>query len=338
MTEKENYLKMLHGEQPDWVPMYTFGPMPGGPPVCNALYEADFLVQFRKNGGGKDLWGVNWVSSYETGNALLPEPNNFIIKDIRKWRDIIKAPSLDGIDWAAMVKKDMGSWPVDRNLTAVALNLHVGFFQQLMAFMGFNDGLMAFHEEPEEVKALLKYLCDFYVAVQSKLMDLVNPDIICDMDDTAAWTSPFVSPEMYREFLLPHHDRQVKAGRDRGLPITMHNCGRAEVYMEDLMKIGVCAWDPAQTSNDLVGIKKKYGNRLCLMGGWDSRDRLLEADVTDKEIIESVRKAMDTLAPGGGYAFCGGFLGPMDDKETQRKNGVLMGEVAAYGKDFYKTH
>ena len=31
ITEKENYLMTLRGEQPYWVPSYTFGPMPGMP-------------------------------------------------------------------------------------------------------------------------------------------------------------------------------------------------------------------------------------------------------------------------------------------------------------------
>jgi uroporphyrinogen-III decarboxylase len=204
--------------------------------------------------------------------------------------------------------------------------------------MGFSNGLMAFYEEPDEVKALMEYMCDWYLKIQAAYIDYLNPDIITDMDDTAAWAQPFVSPAMFREFLLPYHSRQVKVGRDRGLPITFHNCGRAEDFMEDLVGIGVCAWDPAQTSNDLDAVKKKFGNKLCLMGCWDSRGRLLEKDVTDDEIRESVHQAFDRYAPGGGYAFCGGFLGPMDDAEVMRKNIALHTEVAAYGKTWYKTH
>ena len=29
LTEKENYLRVLHGEIPEWIPSYTFGKMPG---------------------------------------------------------------------------------------------------------------------------------------------------------------------------------------------------------------------------------------------------------------------------------------------------------------------
>ena len=100
----------------------------------------------------------------------------------------------------------------------------------------------------------------------------------------AAWAAPFISREMYHDMVLPFHDRQAKFGRDAGIPITMHNCGKAEVFMEDLRGIGVNAWDPAQTCNDLKGVQEKFGNSLVLMGCWDARGHLLAPDVTEEEI------------------------------------------------------
>ena len=87
LTEKENYLMTLRGECPEWVPIYTFGDMPGSSHApASVMCEPLILSNFRFAGGGKDVWGVNYVPTRETGNALLPEPNNFILKDIRQWR------------------------------------------------------------------------------------------------------------------------------------------------------------------------------------------------------------------------------------------------------------
>ena len=72
------------------------------------------------------------------------------------------------------------------------------------------------------------------------------------------------------------------------------------------------------------------------MGGWDARDHLLSPDVTDEEIRQSVRDTIDTYAKGGGFCWCGGYLGPVDDPEVNRKNAVLMDEVYKYGDQFYK--
>ena len=72
------------------------------------------------------------------------------------------------------------------------------------------------------------------------------------------------------------------------------------------------------------------------MGGWDARGNLASPDVTDEEIRLSVQDVMDRLAPGGGYAFCGGFLGAVDDTEVARKNSVLFKAVREIGRSFYK--
>ena len=208
----------LRGEQPEWVPVYSFGPMPGQTRPCTScMLEPLILSEFRFKGGGKDCWGVTYVPTKETGGALLPKPDEFILDDIRHWRDVIKAPSLDGVDWEAMAKKQLEGFyamGVNREDTAIALNLHVGYFQNLMAFMGFTEGLCAMCEEPEEVLALFEYMCDFYTEVTRRIWPYVKPDVLTLMDDTAAWAAPFISREMYHDMVLPFHDRQAKFGRD----------------------------------------------------------------------------------------------------------------------------
>jgi len=341
LTEKENYLMALSGMQPEWVPRQTFGPMPGAKlPIPMHILEPPMLHPHRQSFGqpGFDMWGVYYVPAAEAGNGLLPEPNNFILRDIRKWRDVIKAPSLEGIDWEDMVKKHIEASGIDRTQTAMSLNLHFGYFQLLMSFMGFTEGLTMMFEEPDEVMDLFTYLCDFYTEVAENVLDLYKPDLITIMDDTAAWGNSFVSPQMYKEMLLPFHDVWAKMARERGLKMTMHNCGRCEPILDMAVEMGVNIWDPAQTCNDLEGIKAKYGNKLVLAGCWDARGRLLEPDVTDEEIVAAVEETFNKYAPGGGFAWMGGFLGALGDEEARRKSGVARDAADRLCATFYKTH
>ena len=338
LTEKENYLKALSGEQPEWVPSYTFGAMPGAAkPVPTHMHEPPILIPHRLAGGGKDIWGVNYVPTVETANAILPEPDNFLLKDIRQWRDVIKAPDISGVDWEDMVKKNLEQTKIDRTQTALALNLHFGYFQHLMSFMGFSEGLVAMFEEPDEVMDLFTYICDFFMEVAKNVIDIYKPDVLTFMDDTAAWGSSFISRQMYKDMLVPFHDRWAQMGRDRGLKMTMHNCGKCEDILDLLVDMGINAWDPAQTCNDLEAVKAKFGNKLVIAGGWDGRGRLLDPDVTDEEIVASVEETFNKLAPGGGFAWCGGFLGPIGDEETKRKNEVLQGAVDRLAYSFYNS-
>ena len=336
LTEKENYLMCLRGEQPEWVPMYTIVKARESKVPPSVMVSPYLLTEFRINGGGRDIWGIDYIATYETGNALIPKPGEFILKDITKWRDIVKAPDISHIDWEKMAKEDLERTGGDRTQSALSFNMHVGYFQNLMGLMGFSEGLCAMFEYPEEVSELFDYMCSFYCSVAEHIIDYYNPDILSLMDDTAAWANPFISADMYHELVMPYHYRQAKFGRDRGLPITMHNCGKCEGILDDFIHIGVKQWDPAQTCNDLDAVKKKYGNSLVIAGGWDGRGRLLAPDVTDEELYDSVRQSINRLAPGGGYVFSGGFLGPLDDREVKRKNAVLIKAVDEIGHAFYR--
>lgn len=337
LTEKENYMMLLRGEQPEWVPHYVFGPNPLGKATPVSMVGPSFLHRHLfEPGVRKDIWGVTYVPVPEANDSKIPEPNNFILKDIRKWRDVIKAPDISGYDWEAIAKKDLESLSVSREETALAYGLHVGYFQLLASFMGFTEALCAMHEEPEEVKALVAYLNDFYVEIAEKSIDCYKADIFNITDDTATWHNPFFSPKMYRELFKPYYVELAKVANDRGIPIEMHNCGRCEDFIDDWRDFGVVSWNPAQTSNDLLAIKKKYGNSLVINGGWDVVGELTADDVSEETVKESVYAAIDKYAPGGGYAFCGGFLGPLDDEKTQRKNRWIAEAVASYGATFYK--
>ena len=339
LTEKENFLMTLRGECPEWIPTYSMlaKQIPGeAPPPCIML-SPPFLQQHRKVGvGGIDIWGVEYVASEEANGATMPKTRDFILDDITKWRDVIKAPDISDFDWEMIAKKDIENSLIDRSQTALSFDLHFGYFQNLMAFMGFTEGLCAIYEEPEETAALLNYLCDFYCEVSEKVIDYYKPDILSIKDDTASWTNTFIPLDIYNEVLLPVYDRQAKFGRDRGLPITFHNCGKCESFIEPMRSVGVTLWEPCQTCNDLKGIKAKYGNSLVMAGGWDARGRMLEEDVTDEEIIESLKSTLYTLADGGGYAFMGGFMGKPDDPVIIHKNKVVWDTFREVSKTIYK--
>ena len=333
LTGKENFLRCLHGEQPEWVPQYTMGFIGQS---FDKMVEPSIINEHRIRNGGPDIWGVEYVPTDSTGGAIIPKTSDFILEDVADWRDVIKAPDLSGVDWEQMVKDDFKRMNVNRETTAICMNLHMGYFQTLMSFMGFTNGLMAFYEDPDEVKALFEYLADFYISVGEKYAEYCQPDVWTMMDDTAAWANPFISPDMYREFLIPLYKRQAKWARDRGLPISMHNCGKSECFFDDLVnEVGVTMWDPAQTCNDLGAVKAKFGNRLVIAGGWDARDRLLDDDVTYEEIYESVKKQFDLLAPGGGYCFEGFFMGAKGDTINMEKNRMLYEAVAELDHKYY---
>ena len=332
LTEKENYLMALAGKIPEWVPRNLVA-SPGHAPASVAVTPG-FLNARRVNGAGFDIWGVEYVTTKETGYQALPKPGQFIMDDITKWRDIIKVPDISDIDWESMAKKDMEK--IDRSQTAVRMKVHLGYFQQLMNFMGFTEGLCAMLEEPDEVMELFEYMNKFYMEVSAKAMEYYKPDVWCITDDTATATNPFISVEMYREMVKPFHTREASFAKNIGMPIDMHDCGRCEDFIEDWLDFGVTCWNPAQVMNDLKGIKEKYGNRLVLEGCWDSQGPVGWPDATEEMKREQVRQCIDTFAPGGGFVFWGSLYGAPDDEEFLKRSRWITEEYDAYGRTFYQ--
>ena len=343
--EAEQYLAVLNGEVPKWVPrMAMMGPDPNSSKPTPSIGLFSTALPMREpleDGKFIDMWGVTFVPTVETGGMALPEPNNFILDDIRKWRDVIKAPDISGIDWEKQCKKDLEALSErvgDISEYVISFGTHVGYFQHLMNFMGFTNGLIAMYEEPDEVIELFEYLSDFYCNVYENQLkywgDLV--DVIGITDDTATATNPFISVDMFRELVKPYHARLGKFAQDRGLHVMMHNCGRCEDSIPDWIDYGVDSWNPAQVVNDLDGIKAKYGNKMVLIGCWDSQGPVGWPHASEEVVREAVRETLMHYGKGGGYMFWGSVYGPVGDKETEDKKRWMTEAYEAYREAPYR--
>ena len=322
LTAKENFMRTLNGDVPEYVSRYdlSWGTRPS------------ILSGERVRGVGKDIYGVEYTNEGSAFEGALPKPGDFILDDVRKWRDVIKFPDFSGVDWEAMAQKDLANRNPDMPRgggTAAG-----GFFQSLMAFMGFNEGLTACFTETEEVKALVNYLCDNYLSMAENFLKYYQPDYVSFGDDIAHERNPFVSLPMFRDTFAPVWSRYIGFFKERGYLAMHHNCGHFEELLDDLVDMGFNGWDPAQNSNDLVGIKQKFGNRLVICGGFDYSPFLHFMDATEEECREAVRSLLNDLAPGGGYAFIGGVLA--SDPISIQRTEWIQDEFEKIKFDYYK--
>ena len=338
ISEKENLMRVMNGQEPAWVPRKGGGPFGDIDPEAHApasmmaMLEI-FPVQRGANGRRIDIFGVEYEPTDSTGGMELPTPDRFILEDITKWRDVIKVRGLEGKDWDAIAKKSVER--IDRRETAVSMGTHVGYFQTLMNFMGFTEGLCAMQEEPGAVLDLFDYLGVFYETIALNLIDRIKPDIFNITDDTAAARNPFISLDMYQRLVKPYHARLARIAVERGVPVEMHNCGRCEDAIDDWIEFGVSAWNPAQVTNDLPGIKSKYGNSLVMSGCWDSQGPAGWPGAEEELVRQAVRDCIDAYAPGGGYCFWPFVIGALDDEKARNHQLWLVDEYNKYGRNFY---
>lgn len=327
LTEKQNYMMLMNGEIPEYIPKYDM--------MGWLINPSMFEKKITPEGYKMDEYGVLYTTTEESMGAGMPVPGKVFLPDITKWRDILKIPDISHVDWEKLAKKDLA----DRDPENKPVIISYGdIFIQLVNMMSFTEALCAMHEEPEEVYEFFETLTRYYLEVEKNMIKHYKPDVYCILDDTAAANFPFISVDMYQRLVKPFHKAVADLALENGLKISMHCCGKCECFIDDWIDIGVSAWEPAQASNDLLGIKKKYGRKLAIMGAWDQFNHASRVDSSDEELEEELKKYVDTLAPNGGFAYMALVQGDYDSDVFKRKMGIVEKVYQEYAKPWYKNH
>ena len=292
-TNKENFRRAVRKEETDGIPLYSM--------MWMYRYPSIFQEQVGPDRVGLDYFGVEWYKGDNPTNASLPKPGTFIMDDVTKWRDIVKVPDfVTNVDWENMAKNQLEGLNPD-NPIGIMTGPSVGFFQALMSFMGFDEGLMACFEEPDEVKALMEYLTDWSCEMTKLAIQYYKPDYGYLCDDIAHERNPFLSLELFKELFAPAWRRYYSVWLEADIPGGHHNCGRFEPYVGELVDMGVSFWDAVQSSNDIGAIKKAYNNNIILCASPEGRF-IKEEEITEESVRREFEAWLDIAAPGGGLA------------------------------------
>ncbi len=164
-------------------------------------------------------------------------------------------------------------------------------------------------EYPEYIKGIFELQCKIvlknlqlsYQAVGNKI------DVIyVSGADFGTQNGPFISPDMYREFYQPFHQR-INNWIHKNTPwrTFFHSCGSITAFLDDFIAAGVDILNPVQTSAkdmDPKMLKEKYGNELVFWGGGVDTQRTLPFG-TPEEVRREVTERCKIFGEGGGYVF-----------------------------------
>lgn len=164
------------------------------------------------------------------------------------------------------------------------------------------EHVIALLEHGDEVKAEQDKKIDEMLVRGEKLMEAgLDGFVLCA--DYCLNSGPFLSPNMFAEFVTPYLTKLVKGYRDMGAYVVKHTDGQIMPILDQLVSAnphGLHSLDP-MAGVDIAEVKRLYGDRICLLGNVNCA--LLQTG-TDEEVLESCRYAMENGKPGGGYIFC----------------------------------
>ncbi len=183
------------------------------------------------------------------------------------------------------------------------VSVHGEVFSPLTHYMelfGYEQALMTFIQDPAKVHAILDRLTvgsvNWAVAQARHGVDAV-------LISSAFVGGPFLSPRMYREFVVPYERRVTDAVKAEGVPVYTHTCGRIGDRLDLMIETGtegVDTLDPPPLGNTELAIaKQQIGDKVFIKGNMNSVELLLAPDA--QAIVDHAGNRLELGKPGGGY-------------------------------------
>ena len=206
-------------------------------------------------------------------------------------------PTLEGRlpqEWPSLVKEFRGrSYPL-------YIGQHpAGLYGGTRLLLGQEQVLTAFYDHPTLVHDIMDYLTDFYISLYDQVLQQVEVDAAFIWEDLCYKNGPLISPEMFREFMLPNCKKLTGCLRDHGIEVIMVDTdGDARRLIPLLMEGGVNMLSPveANAGMDVVELSESFPE-LRLLGGIDKLKIAAGREAIDEELQRKIPIMLDR----GGY-------------------------------------
>ncbi len=174
-----------------------------------------------------------------------------------------------------------------------------GFYGFLRFLMGEERLLVNFYDNPDLISDMMSFLADFWIALWDRALSEIKVDCAHFWEDMAYHSGPFISPSMFKQFIMPSYKRITGFLKERGVEIILVDCdGNLDELIPLFLDSGVTGVYPieVQAGNDIVSIRKKYP-KLQITGGLDKSKIAKGRDAIDEELESKLPIMLDS----GGY-------------------------------------
>ncbi len=177
--------------------------------------------------------------------------------------------------------------------------LPVGFFGSVRYLMGEVKLFTSYYDDPELVKQIINDLVDFWIELWRPVLSRMEVDWVNMWEDMCYKTGPLVSPQIFREFMLPAYQRFTSFLREMGVKhIIVDTDGNCWELIPLFLEGGATGLFPMEVAAgmNVVEVRKQYPD-LQIMGGIDKRVLISGK----KEIDEELETKIPFMLKKGGY-------------------------------------
>lgn len=222
----------------------------------------------------KDEWDCEWenihegMESYVTGHPL---------------------PSLENIREYKIPENRDGRLP------------HGFMYLRITDLMGFENAMMEFAAESEEIQILIDKICEYNCYQVEAVVDKVG-EMMYFGDDLGMQKGLAIGPEKWRKYLKPAFKKIYDIVKRKRKLVYMHTDGMIYEIMPDLAEIGVDMINPQYRANGLDNLERVCKGKIPIML---DLDRQMFPFATPEQARDHVRECVERLyLPEGGLGLC----------------------------------
>lgn len=283
MSYRENVLRSIRFEQPEYIPMeFHINPSCWHHYDPNALIDLvndhqQLFLKYPEQEIGKPYYELNQLK-----DKPYTDP----------WRCVWETMD-DGItgsvhghplsDWSALENyhtpdpnKTDGTYPVnwedirigtirakEKGQLVIGGLPHGHTFLRLLDIRGYENLIYDMADNDPRLQRLIGMITEFNYEYVLNWMEL-KPDLMTYPEDLGMQVGPMLSPVSFRKYIKPVYQQIMKPARESGCIVHMHSDGDIRSLVDDLIEGGVNVINLQDMVNGIDWISSKFAGRVCI--------------------------------------------------------------------------
>lgn len=330
MTRKENVLKTVHFDRPEYIPMvfaingasWNFYDQDE---LQDLIEEHTFLfpgytrkaTPFKVPTGpnstaGKpftDDWGCVWEALEDgiVGTVVKHPLESWDDFDNYQAPDPSKSNGITAMNWDDVVKR-VETQRGEGDLVRGGLR-HGHTFLQLSDIRGYQNLLFDMMDEEPRLSKLIGMVEEFNAYSIKRFLQL-GADWMSYPEDLGMQIGPMISPDMFRKYIKPSYKRLMQPARDADCIVHMHSDGDIRELVDELIDGGVQVINLQDLCNGIDWIRDKFTGKVCV--DLDIDRQFVTTKGTPQQIDDLIREEVEKLGSkeGGLMMIHGLYPGP----------------------------
>jgi len=318
MTDRENYLRAVRFQRPDWIPMIFHIN-----PACWRHYDAAALEDLRAahprlfpefqmaqvckgaslapwQEAGRpftDPWGCVWKTT-EDGicGAVVRHPlADWAAFETYRAPDPDRSDGMAPVDWAAVAAALRQAAAAGRLGEGGLPHGHT--FLRLYYLRGYENLILDMADEAPPLLRLSAMVEQFNTAVVRHYLE-AGAEVLTFPEDLGMQRGPMLSPEHFRRYIQPSYRRLLAPVRRAGAVVHVHSDGDIRSLAHDLLDCGIDVLNLQDLVNGVDWIAAHLKGRVCI--DLDIDRQSVTRFGTPAEIDRLLREEVATLGSAGG--------------------------------------